>query len=242
MPTTSERRGDAMRSDLRPPVRQSVLVRSDLSHTFDTFVRTIGTWWPVAPFSRGQDQVRDVTFERTAGGRVYETWADGTEVDWGTVLVWEPPERFVMTWNMTGVATEVEMSFVSLAPALTRVSVEHRGWEKLSREQLTAACALPGGYAGGAFDRGWAHILGTFAEGLDSGRLPAQAATAASDVPDGHDRRRAGDHDGARRLLDGPAGEGHRGRVRPGGRSSRKLGRRRQRGGIPRRRTCAARP
>ena len=58
----------------RPPVRQSVVVRSDQRHTFETFVRTIGVWWPVTPFSAGRDQVRDVTFEQRAGGRVYETW------------------------------------------------------------------------------------------------------------------------------------------------------------------------
>jgi len=80
----------------RPPV----LVRSDQRHTFDTFVDTIGIWWPVTPFSAGKDQVRDVTFERRQGGRVFETWQDGTEADWGEVLVWEPPARFVITWNL----------------------------------------------------------------------------------------------------------------------------------------------
>jgi hypothetical protein len=32
----------------------------------------------------------------------------------------------------------------------------HRGWEKLTDEQLAKDCALPGGYAGGSFDQGWA--------------------------------------------------------------------------------------
>jgi uncharacterized protein YndB with AHSA1/START domain len=153
----------------RPPVRQSVVVRSDRPHTFGTFVRTIGVWWPVTPFSAGRDQVRDVTFEQRAGGRVYETWQDGTEVDWGEVRVWEPPERFVMTWNMTSVVTEVELTFAVLGPALTRVSVEHRGWEQLTEEQLARDCALPGGYSGGAYSRGWTTILG---------RLAAAAAQA----------------------------------------------------------------
>jgi Activator of Hsp90 ATPase homolog 1-like protein len=147
----------------RPPVRQSVLVRSDRQHTFDTFVATIGTWWPVNPFSAGQDRVRDVTFERRQGGRVYETWHDGTEVDWGEVLVWEPPARFVMTWTMTSVITEVELTFAQLGAALTRVSVEHRGWDQLTDEQLARDCALPGGYAGGAYVEGWARILARLA-------------------------------------------------------------------------------
>lgn len=153
----------------RPPVRQATVVRSDRAHTFDTFVRTIGTWWPVQPFSAGGDRVRDVTFERRRGGRVYETWADGTVVGWGDVLVWEPPARFVMSWAMTGATTEVELTFTALAPTLTRVAVQHRGWEALTEEQLTAACALPGGYAGGAFSAGWARILGCQAAAAEAG-------------------------------------------------------------------------
>ena len=104
-----------------------------------------------------------MTFEQRQGGRVYETWQDGTEVDWGRVLVWAPPERFVMTWNMTSVVTEVELTFAELGPQLTRVAVEHRGWEQLTGEQLAKDCALPGGYLGGAYREGWARILGCLA-------------------------------------------------------------------------------
>jgi hypothetical protein len=64
-----------------------------------------------------------------------------------------------MTWNVTGEPTEVELRFLALEPQRTRVEVEHRGWEKLDDEQLAAACALPGGYLGGAFTKGWAAIL-----------------------------------------------------------------------------------
>jgi uncharacterized protein YndB with AHSA1/START domain len=147
----------------RPPVRQSALVRAARQHTFDTFVDTIGVWWPVNPFSAGKDQVRDVTVNMRVGGRVYETWGDGTEVDWGEVLAWSPPERFAMTWVIVSAPTEVELTFAELGPALTRVSVVHSGWEKLSDEQLAKDCALPGGYLGGAFDKGWALILGRLA-------------------------------------------------------------------------------
>jgi hypothetical protein len=150
----------------RPPVRQSTTVRSDARHTFDTFVRTIGSWWPAVPFSAGQDRVRDVTVEQRAGGRVYETWADGTELDWGELLAWEPPGRFVMTWTGTPLPTEVEFSFAALGPALTRVTVEHRGWEAMTDEQLAQDCALPGGYSCGAYSAGWIRILDGFAATL----------------------------------------------------------------------------
>ena len=150
----------------RPPVRQSVVVRAPRRRTFETFVRTIGAWWPVQPFSAGKDQVRDVTVERRAGGRVYETWADGTEVTWGELLAWEPPERFVMTWRMTPAPTEVELTFAALGPRLTRVAVEHRGWEALTDSQLGEDCALPGGYTGGSYAAGWALILGRLGDVL----------------------------------------------------------------------------
>jgi hypothetical protein len=152
----------------RPPVRESTLIRSDRDHTFDVFVRTIGVWWPLQPMSFGRDRVRDVTFEERAGGRVYETWDDGTTVDWGELAVWEPPERFVMSWRSTPQPTEVELTFSALGPMLTRVSVEHRGWEALTDEQLREDCAAPGGYSSGAYARGWAQILETFAAAIEA--------------------------------------------------------------------------
>ena len=79
------------------------------------------------------------------------------------MLVWAPPERFVMTWNMTSVVTEVELSFAGLGPQLTRFTVEHRGWERLTREELGKDCALPGGYLGSGYREGWARILGCLA-------------------------------------------------------------------------------
>jgi hypothetical protein len=155
----------------RPPIRQSTLVRSDIEHTFSVFVRTIGIWWPVCPFSAGQDAVRDVTLEQCLGGRVYETWRDGTVVQWGELLTWQPPERFTMTWTGTPAPTEVELRFTALGPALTRVAVEHRGWEALTDEQLSEDCALPGGYHGGAYRRGWEIILGRFVTMLEAAQI-----------------------------------------------------------------------
>lgn len=84
-------------------------------------------------------------------------------MDWGELLAWEPPRRFAMTWAIVSVLTEVELTFAELSPALTKVSVVHSGWERLSDEQLAKDCALPGGYLGGAFDKGWAFILGRLA-------------------------------------------------------------------------------
>ena len=141
----------------RPPIRQSVLVHSDISHTFGTFVRTIALWWPVAMYSSGKEEVRDVLVEERLGGRISEIWEDGTVVVWGEILHWEPPNRFVMTWTRTPAPTEVEFTFIALGLVLTRVTVEHRGWETLSEAQWGQVCSRPGGYSAG-----WERILGSF--------------------------------------------------------------------------------
>ena len=57
----------------RPPIRTSVVVQRERTTAFNSFVDTIDRWWPLRPFSMGQDAVASVTFERRVGGRVYET-------------------------------------------------------------------------------------------------------------------------------------------------------------------------
>lgn len=158
----------------RPPVQVATLVRSDIDHTFDVFVRRIGEWWPVETFSAGRERVRAVELEPVVGGRLVETWDDGTTVAWGEVVALEPPSRLTITWDNTPVPTEVELTFRSLGPNLTRVSVEHRGWEALTDEQLAEDCALPGGYTAGAYATGWTRILE---------RLTALAEAPDQEVP-----------------------------------------------------------
>src|SRR5205807_9582144 len=93
------------------------------------------------------------------GGRVFETWHDDTTITWGEVLAWSPPARVAMSWSETPVPTEVELAFTALGPNLTRVTVEHRGWEALTEEQLRQDCALPGVYRSGGYQSGWTKIL-----------------------------------------------------------------------------------
>jgi hypothetical protein len=146
-----------------PPIRQSVLVRSDAEHTFTVFVRDIGLWWPTRPFSMGARPVQQVVFEQRLGGRVYEVADDGTETTWGDVLCWEPPHRFRMTWEAFPKVTEVEVRFKPLGPALTRVEVEHSGWDRLTPDEV-AECANAGDVTGG-----WQIILAAFAAGVVAG-------------------------------------------------------------------------
>jgi hypothetical protein len=143
----------------RPPIRQSTLVRSNAAHTFDVFVRSIGSWWPVRPYSKGNERVASVTLEERLGGRFYETWDDGSEQEWGEVLAWDPPKGFTVTWEITPATTEVELTFRALGPSLTRVELEHRGWERLTDEELASVSPE----SGINYSKGWERILAEFA-------------------------------------------------------------------------------
>ncbi|SOE01560.1 SRPBCC domain-containing protein [Blastococcus haudaquaticus] len=149
---------------LRPPIRRSTLVRSDADHTFRVFTEQLAAWWPLVPFSVGRERVRDVTLEPRTGGRVYETWDDGTVCEWGEILQWQPPSGLSMTWNATGTPTCVELRFRALGARLTEVQLEHRGWDALTDRELGEDCALPGGYLGGSFAQGWTTILGRLSD------------------------------------------------------------------------------
>jgi hypothetical protein len=88
-------------------------------------------------------------------------------VEWGEVRGWEPPSGFTIRWLGTPAPTEVAFVFQQLGPRLTRVALEHRGWEALTDEQLAEDCALPGGYASGAYVTGWRVVLDTFQETME---------------------------------------------------------------------------
>jgi hypothetical protein len=114
------------------------------------------------PLSDGKEKVRDVVVEQRHGGRVYETWEDGTVVGWGAITAWDPPQTFAMSWELTAATTEVALTFSALGPALTRVSVEHRGWETLTEEQIAEECRMPGDTYLDSYGTGWSLVLARF--------------------------------------------------------------------------------
>ena len=74
------------------------------------------------------------------GGRWYEQGTDHSQCDWGRVLVWEPPHRLVVTWQINGHwqydpdpthASEIEVRFRADGPDQTTVTLEHRHLERL---------------------------------------------------------------------------------------------------------------
>jgi uncharacterized protein YndB with AHSA1/START domain len=118
-------------------LRYSVEVACPPDHAFRTWTERASAWWPRAHTLSGAD-VAEVVFEPRRGGRIYERTVGGDEFDWGEVLSWEPPARVSYSWHIAtdrAHATEVEIVFVPLGPAKTRVDIEHRGWERLGDEE-----------------------------------------------------------------------------------------------------------
>ena len=120
------------------PVRKSITVKAGAERAFEVFTQGIDTWWP-RTHHIGKSPMKKAIIEGRAGGRCYSEQVDGTDCDWGEVLVWEPPRRFVMAWKITHQwgyepdakkASEVEVRFTPVEGGSTRVDLEHRYFER----------------------------------------------------------------------------------------------------------------
>lgn len=140
---------------IRPaPVVKRLVVQADVQRAFDAFTARIGTWWPRA-HSIGAAPQADVIIEPHVGGRWYERGTDGSESEWGKVLVWEAPRRLVLAWQLDAqfrfdpaLITEVELRFTALAPGQTQVDFEHRHLERLGDSAAAHRDRLDSGWPG----------------------------------------------------------------------------------------------
>jgi uncharacterized protein YndB with AHSA1/START domain len=140
------------------PVKKSITVKASVEHAFKVFTDGFDTWWPRSHHIGKQPMVKAV-IETRAGGRCFGREADGTECDWGRVLTWEPPHRFVLAWQIDpnwqfepdlARASEVEVRFTPEAGGLTRVDLEHRYFERHGNDadRVRIAVNSPGGWEG----------------------------------------------------------------------------------------------
>jgi uncharacterized protein YndB with AHSA1/START domain len=134
------------------PIRKSVTVRRTPQEAFEIFTERFGAWWPRERFSVHQRDALRCGLEPRLGGQVFEIARNGTREVWGTILTWDPPRRFAMSWHPGGdpaAATEVELTFVAL-PDGTRVELEHRNWTQLGARAEESRRS---------YDGGWAHVF-----------------------------------------------------------------------------------
>jgi uncharacterized protein YndB with AHSA1/START domain len=122
------------------PVRKTIRVNASAARAFDVFTSGLGKWWP-RDHGIGKLPMREAVMETRLGGRWYELGEDGAQTNVGKIIVWEPPARFVMTWDInsqwkpdTTVSSEVEVRFIAEGANATRVELEHRRFEQMGVE------------------------------------------------------------------------------------------------------------
>ena len=132
-----------------PPavVSRQIVVAAPIEQAFAVFTERFGDFKPKEHNLLGAP-ITETVFEPRAGGNIYDRGEDGSECRWATVLVYEPPQRVVFTWNIgptwqvvddPEAVSEVEVRFTAEAPDRTRVDLEHRnldrhgpGWEAVA--------------------------------------------------------------------------------------------------------------
>jgi uncharacterized protein YndB with AHSA1/START domain len=144
------------------PVRKSVSVKAPIAHAFDVFTSGLTCWWPTT-HGVGKKPIQKVLMEPRLGGRWLEIAEDGTETPVATIIVWEPPHRFVMLWQInaqwkpdTGMKSEVDVRFTAEGPEATRVELVHHKFETMGAES--------GASLRRDVDGGWPGLLERFVE------------------------------------------------------------------------------
>jgi len=142
-------------------VTATIEVALDPATAFAVFTEEIGQWWRPGPINwNNAKRAIGIRIEPGVGGRWLEVYdaASGEGFECGRITVWEPGARFVFLYQDAGHTidgTEVEVRFEEIAGG-TRVTLEHRGWDKVSPELLDQRRATK--------RWGWANILGWYNE------------------------------------------------------------------------------
>jgi uncharacterized protein YndB with AHSA1/START domain len=127
-------------------VRTTVVVEAPIERAFRVFTEDFGSFKP-PEHNMLQVEIAETVFEPRVGGHLYDRGVDGSECRWARVLAYEPPNRVVISWDISPQwqietnlekTSEVEVRFISEGPERTRVELEHRnldrhgeGWESV---------------------------------------------------------------------------------------------------------------
>jgi uncharacterized protein YndB with AHSA1/START domain len=125
-------------------VRKQIVVAAPIAKAFAVFTERFGDFKP-REHNLLSVPIAETVFEPRVGGHIADRGTDGSECRWARVLVYEPPERVVFSWDIgprwqietdPDNTSEVEVRFVAESPSRTRVELEHRnldrhgpGWE-----------------------------------------------------------------------------------------------------------------
>lgn len=152
------------------PIRKTLHVNLPQAEAFDLFAKGVDRWWP-RTHHIGASPMKASVIEPFAGGRWYHRCEDGSESNFGHVLVWQEPERLTLAWEFNcdfeykpGMMTEVDVHFLAEGAERTRVEFEHRNIDRLGDGAEIFR---------GKVDGGWATVLESFVKSAESARRDA---------------------------------------------------------------------
>lgn len=141
-------------------IRKSVRVNVPPEQAFRVFTDGLDRWW-LRSHHIGASEMARAVLEPRKGGRWYEIGVDGTECDWGRVLVWEPPHRLMLAWQINAswtydpeFVTEVEVRFTPDEGGTT-VELEHRNLDRYGADREKAVDSM-------SSEGGWLALLNAF--------------------------------------------------------------------------------
>jgi uncharacterized protein YndB with AHSA1/START domain len=147
------------------PVRKSIRVHATPARAFQVFTQEMDSWWP-RTHHIGKSPMKAIVIEPRAGGAIYTDQEDGTICPWASVLVWDPPTRFVMAWQITpqwqfepdlNKSSQVEVRFTPAADGTTLVELDHSHLERHGEGAANMRGMI-------SAEGGWGTLLALFAE------------------------------------------------------------------------------
>jgi len=151
-------------------VRRQIVVDAPIERAFAVFTERFGDFKPpehnllVVP-------IAETVFEPRVGGHIYDRGTDGSECRWARVLVYQPPDRVVFSWDIDPSwqveadpenTSEVEVRFIADGQR-TRVELEHRNIDRHGPGWQAVADGV-------GHDAGWPLYLDRYAALLAGGR------------------------------------------------------------------------
>jgi uncharacterized protein YndB with AHSA1/START domain len=119
-------------------IRHEIVVEAPIERAFSVFTTGFGSFKPPEHNILGVD-IAETIFEPREGGHVYDRGVDGSECRWARVLAYEPPNRVVISWDISPQwqietdiekTSEVDVRFIAETPNRTRVELEHRNLDR----------------------------------------------------------------------------------------------------------------
>ena len=125
-------------------VKHSITVDVPIERAFRVFVEDFGSFKP-REHNMLSVPIAETILEPHVGGHIIDRGTDGSECRWARVLAYEPPNRLLMSWDISPQwqvetdptrTSEWEVRFTPEGESRTRVDLEHRnldrhgaGWE-----------------------------------------------------------------------------------------------------------------